>query len=296
MIFLGKVITITELIGNLTGIVDNVFSIMSSYGEKADHRLEDTQYIRVDGKTYYISSSYNSFFNFRQFGHLPNFDGRCPALFVPKELYYDSSYSSLLHNYHCKIITYGQAQEIKTILSNYAADSIMIISFEKRRKKTRLIWYLLNIVPSHDGICHQIVFNYYGKSGTNFIKDQIMFLTQKIMDLVSETFTKYRIQISKSQDRLILELQILYNMGYDVELKETRNGYGFEIPLPVASNSVIKYMGGVPDSVTIGITMKYPLEEPLIVLKRNTIFKKVDLDWNENFTIGHVIRALKEGE
>ena len=119
---------------------------------------------------------------------------------------------------------------------------------------------------------------------------------QLLLDHLSLTYYRLREEIAIKPDRLILELQILKCMGYDVELKETRNGYGMQLPFTTVSSNVLEYMQGIPDYVLIGISNHYPKEKPTIVLKRNSIWKKVDVDWCNNYTLGHIMRALVDGD
>lgn len=290
---LTAIISVTELLNNITSIISNISGIMTP-GQKTNRPyINNNQKVKIDKETYIFSTDSTTFHVPRDFGKLPVSESTMPIVFLQEQLV-PQKQSLNIHGFSFQ--RFDNGAKIRKILADYAADSLILFSVEKAWNKTTLYSYILNIVPSHEGICYQFSFSFKGESKTGFIDDQIFSIMQLLLDHLSLTYYRLREEIAIKPDRLILELQILKCMGYDVELKETRNGYGMQLPFTTVSSNVLEYMQGIPDYVLIGISNHYPKEKPTIVLKRNSIWKKVDVDWCNNYTLGHIMRALVDGD
>lgn len=107
-----------------------------------------------------------------------------------------------------------------------------------------------------------------------------------IIRVIKDTFTYCRLSLNESLERLKLESNILYEIGYkQIEFNKNDSGY------------IAQLYGLFGCDILIHLAYNYPYSPPTIVIKKDGIFDTIDISedlWSPDCTIGQLISAINK--
>jgi len=296
-------IAISELGKNISEIVKNFFECVEI--EKRIKREETlartTTYIEENKNKLSVKVSYTVLEIKRTVEQKARLSGSRPTLLASKDLIKDNScHWALWAIQSLSVKAFDEKTEnVVDLLSKYISDSVVIITTEHSRMESSIYFYILNIVPSNDEKCYVLKIRMEHNTTIEDIYHQFSVVISPVINQTANIFYKYRESISVTKDRLELEIRILDKMGFsNLDITQLSDGYGIDLPLAnvIVRKDIISALGDTPISVMIKFPSSFPKNKPLIVLRSKNNHTNVDLDvdWNSNYTIGHIVRALQE--
>ena len=295
-------ISISELGKNISEIVKNFFECVE-IGKRI--KREETLarpaiYIEENKNKLSVSVSYLVFDITRSVERESLLLHHNPTLIVSKDIINDNNCAMALRSAPKSPfnILDENADDISNLLSKYASDSVVIVNTEHCNTESFLYFYMLNIVPSNDDRCYVLKIKIEHHSVWADVYRQFATVISQVITQTSSVFYRYREPVSNFSDRLELEIRTLGRMGFNnIEINQISDGYGIVLPLANVRKDIVSDIGTMPSSVMIKIPYSYPSTKPLVVLNSINGHTNVDLDvvWNANYTIGHILKALKEG-
>lgn len=107
-----------------------------------------------------------------------------------------------------------------------------------------------------------------------------------IMRVIKDTFAYCRLSLNESLERLKIESNILYEIGYnEIEFNKNDSGY------------IAQLSGLFGCDFLIHLAYNYPYSPPTIVIKKDGIFDTIDISedlWSPDCTIGQLITAINK--
>lgn len=295
-ITVAKVLDIVEIGKNVTELVKNIIECMEQIRKMkpvqnprtiiqeqtdADHKVRIcSSIVKVDCQKVGIQMS-------RQWKTEPN----QLTILLSDNLWREKVFDNFpLDCTDVKILKFGKAKErawiLQELMCGQNMDSVTIISYEEQGHNCCLNFDILNLIPGNDDRCFRMEFAADRDRG--FEVQSVLFVNmvrEITMELIG-AYKRYRKPVYMDMNRITLEAKILDTMGYrPVEFEKMESGYGLRISL-----------GTDNESVLIILRNDYPKSKPEVVIKNFDVYVQViiDTEWNNNYTVGHIVKALEE--
>ena len=287
-------VPVSELVKNISETVKNFFECVEIGKRiKAEQKIRSTTaYVDERAATRFAVTVTCYTIELQGSGNrkplLPN---NSPAIYLSQDIYSNNGCAWAAGNVaNISVEAYNERYTpTKEMLLKHAADSVIIVEADYSRTVTNLLFYMMNIVPCNDDKCYVLKFRIEHEANADMFSRFAPILSS-VLSEASRVFQKYRETVFRNQNRLELDARILSNMGYsNVEIRQVSDGFGLELPLSSRSY-------GITPRLVIKLPYDYPRVKPLVLLKDNDTYTPIDLnvDWNPNYTIGHIVRAISE--
>ena len=297
-------VAISEFGKNISKIVKNFFECVEiSKRIKSEVILQSTTYGEDNMPKFNVSTSWFILELQQQIKNNSMTPNCKPIVLLSNSLSSDNNCLYAVNSIQNILIdTFNDKKEsINDLLSKYISDNVVIIDTDIKKRKSSILFYMLNIIPSNDNKCYVLKFEIdYNERKHSAYSQFALIMSHVIMEMVI-IFKKYRNPIHRYIDRLELEARILNNMGYhEVEIMKVSDGYGIELSLVRADGSILSFNeinqhNLAPLKAIIELPHNYPKEKPLVLLKFDDSYTevKLEIDWHANYTIGHIIKAIE---
>ncbi len=189
--------------------------------------------------------------------------------------------------------------DIDNVLESYSSDSMVAMQLMCDSRRTKLVFHTLNLVPSSDDHCYSIQFSFNNSIDKVEVVEIIRRISTEVLTQAASVYQRYRHPLALSYDRLTLELRVLHRLGFDPEFSETDDGFYCDLILSTLSNEAKELVGRNSAMINIALPQNYPKEAPIIrMVGANNVAHIIEAKqiWNDNLTLGHIVRALQEEE